>query len=181
MSWCMVILMHVTTNDGGHRLGATSGASPNRLFGEALRGAREESGRSQASVAEEMRAHGFATFDQSKISRIERGGGTTDLDEVVALVRILGVNLLDIFVASISTGDAQFESAHHAERVAHTRWLNADRQRRELEKDRAALERQIARTTREVADAYADWQRHRQRLGARSDTDNEHTESEEDE
>lgn len=176
MAWCIVILMHVTTNDGSGRTGVT----PERMFGDALRAARRESGLSQSSVADQMRARGFTRFDQSKVSGIEKGSRPLRMNEAVALARILGADLLGMFVASIAEDRSHAESAVIAERLAYSRLVRATGRVQELIAGRDRIDSQLAEAQEQLAEAEWDWQQARRQLAeAAEDPDGDADEDDE--
>ncbi|WP_030392682.1 helix-turn-helix domain-containing protein [Kitasatospora purpeofusca] len=75
-------------------------------IGEVIRRARVLSGRSQADVATELGYH------QSKISRLESGKGTQDIDVLRAVAAVLDIPLESLGLSSHTSADSRTDDMH---------------------------------------------------------------------
>src|SRR5690348_1482947 len=75
-------------------------------IGEVIRRARVLSGRSQVDVATELGYH------QSKISRLESGKGTQDMDVLRALAAVLDIPLGSLGLTSPTSADSRTADMH---------------------------------------------------------------------
>lgn len=119
------------------------GNDPERILGMRLRALREETGMSQAEVAEAMTRQGFS-MHQTTIAKIEANDRAVTVNEGAMLAAILGLRLPDL----LADPEVNAEVAS-----IRAEWVEAQARRQAAETDRRALLAQRARLDAQMTEA----------------------------